>query len=313
LEFRKLIKFGNSSHVLSLPSSWLKKNNLNKGSTIYIEENGNNELILSTQNKEKVIEEKEAIIDITNKSDRRINREIVAAYINNYKTIKLIGKNLDKKAKLLKTQLLNFIGLEIMEHTSKYISARDFINIENVDLKHLVRRIDILTRAMLADAKKTYKKDYYYSLMERDTDINRLAFLSYRVAKFFICNPHYTKENNTAVEVVQFNGVVDHLERFADETKRIARFLRKIKLNKKTESVINEIFDKIEEVYLNVMKAFYTNDKQLALEVADKARDIVSLCEANENIDNSKYFAVLLERFKTIINHVRTMARLIYN
>src|SRR3989344_3681096 len=45
-EPRKIIKFGNSSHVISLPSSWVKENNLSKGDIVFIEKNGNNELII---------------------------------------------------------------------------------------------------------------------------------------------------------------------------------------------------------------------------------------------------------------------------
>ena len=53
METRKLIKFGGSSHIIAIPNAWIKKNSLGKGDTIYIEENGNNELILHPSIKEQ--------------------------------------------------------------------------------------------------------------------------------------------------------------------------------------------------------------------------------------------------------------------
>ena len=61
MEYRKLIKFGNSSHVISIPNNWLKKNNLNKGDTVYLDENGGKELVLTPEKKENVIEDKEKL------------------------------------------------------------------------------------------------------------------------------------------------------------------------------------------------------------------------------------------------------------
>ncbi|MBS3134491.1 AbrB/MazE/SpoVT family DNA-binding domain-containing protein, partial [Candidatus Woesearchaeota archaeon] len=46
MEHRNLIKFGNSSFVISLPKDWIDRNKLKKGDAIFIEQNGSENLII---------------------------------------------------------------------------------------------------------------------------------------------------------------------------------------------------------------------------------------------------------------------------
>ena len=45
---RKLVKAGSASHTVSLPKSWLEKNMLKKGDTIFIIEKSDSELTINT-------------------------------------------------------------------------------------------------------------------------------------------------------------------------------------------------------------------------------------------------------------------------
>ena len=79
MDYRKIIKFGNSSHILSLPKDWLRKNKLKKGDLVYISENGNDELVLSPQLKD---ENQESEITITeNSSIDELHRKLVSSYM----------------------------------------------------------------------------------------------------------------------------------------------------------------------------------------------------------------------------------------
>ena len=111
MEYRKLIKFGNSSHIISLPNSWVKKNKLRKGDLIYYTENGNNELVLNPKLKDEKQGVTEIMIDITNKNLNEMRREIHSAYINNFNTINIIGKDLKQLDNLLNGK--RFRGTEI--------------------------------------------------------------------------------------------------------------------------------------------------------------------------------------------------------
>src|SRR3989344_5322393 len=118
--FRKIIKFGNSSFVLSLPIDWIKKNSLGKGDLVSISENINNELVLSASSKEKSVQRKEIVIDINNKDLSRIKREIVSAYLNSYGVIRIKGK-MDT---ITRSMIVDLKSID-KEDLSKSIIARD--------------------------------------------------------------------------------------------------------------------------------------------------------------------------------------------
>jgi len=316
LEHRKLIKFGNSSHVISIPNLWLKKNNLVKGDTLYLEENGSNELILTSEKKENAPpENKEITIRIESKDERDVKRKIVSAYINNYKTIKLVEKDIEKRSDEIRNILKKLSGVEVLEQTKDYIVAKDFINMKAISLIHLIRRMDILTRNMLIDAQESFtNKKLYQSLMQRDQDINRLLFVVYRLAKFLLKNPENLSKNNLeTLDVVVYGQIADHLERFADETKRSSRYIMKLKGTIKEKSEFQSLYKEIESCYLAAMKALYSKDCEGALKVANTTKMLIEKCKKISTKTKEKEAIILVERFKTMVNHIRTIIRLIYN
>mgnify|MGYP001588082223 CR=1 FL=1 len=314
MEHRKLIKFGNSSHVISLPNTWLKRNNVEKGDTLYIEENGNNELILSSEKKQKVQEEKQIVIGVESKTANELSREVISAYINNNKTIKLVGKDIEKKSKDIREIIKGLSGVEVLEQTKDHIIAKDFLNIEEISLMHLVKRMDILTKNMLADAMDSFHRDAYQSLMQRDEDINRLLFLAHRVAKFFLEHPDLAPQTQfSLIECTILWQIADHLERFADETKRSSRFLRKLEKNAPERKEIEMVFKEIDECYVVIMRSLYGKNQTKALSAAVTTKKLIEKCDKISEKSKEKNVIILMERVKTMIDHLRTIAHFIYN
>ena len=80
MEFRKLIGFGKSSFVVSIPKGWTQRNKLNKGDIVYLHEE-ENALVLSAKEKRFVKEPKRITIrtdgkTIENKILKTINKTI---------------------------------------------------------------------------------------------------------------------------------------------------------------------------------------------------------------------------------------------
>src|SRR3989344_2437396 len=136
MEYRKIISFGKSSFVVSLPKTWVRQNKLHKGDLIYFDEQ-NNDLLLQPKKDERETLEKEIIISIDGKDIRRVQRETIAAYIQNYKTIILQGDEVKEKAKILQSFIQNLVALEILEQDSKKIVAKDFLNINDISLTQI--------------------------------------------------------------------------------------------------------------------------------------------------------------------------------
>lgn len=310
METRKLIKFGNSSYVISLPGKWIKSNNLNKGDLIYCKENGQKELLLSSEIKKEVYEEKEIVVRIDGKTERDLAREIVSAYINNFKTVRMIGKEIEGKATKIIGIIHNLIALEIVDQTSESIVAKDFLNMKQISIIQLIRRMDVLTRNMIADSKNCTKTLAYDSLIRRDKDVNRLAVLALRTINFLLVNPH---DDFDSISLFHFYIVYDNLERIADDTKRVARYLIKADASKSEMERIKDIYDAIDKAFQDTMRAYYLKDAQLAKKTSKYIREsIMKKCYEMETKTKNKNCAILAEKFKTMAKHVKTIDRINY-
>ena len=176
--FRKVIKFGRSSFVVSLPTTWVERNNISKGDNIeVIEEPG--VLIIEAQGT-KQEEKKEITIQI--ESQKEIKAQMVSAYVNNYDLITLTSSDLVKHSSHIRELSNIFIGLEIVEETAKRIVLQDFMNIKNTNINEILKRFDRTLKAMMQDALSFVNGKNTYSLVfNKEEDINRLTFFLFKV------------------------------------------------------------------------------------------------------------------------------------
>ena len=314
MEYRKLISFGKNSFVVSLPKSWVRQNNLKKGALVYVEVQENT-LLLSLGDR-KEVEEKMKEIPVDGKSVRRLKREIISAYIKDHKTITLFGEELKDKAVEIQDTIQNLMALEVMEQTSRKIVARDFLDMSSISIINLIRKIDVIIRAMVEDCEKMFTEDDYESIAHRDNDINRLTFLIFRVVEFGLNNSSfmYKKHNLTSHQLLTYWWGVFHLESIGDDVKRIARYMRVTPLESKQRERFLKLLMVAKENYLKVLKGFYTEDVELVHAVLDLKEKMIKDCEDFYQ-DNKKVetIGLLVERLKSMVTGVYSLGRVIYS
>ena len=314
MDYRKLISFGKSSYVVSLPKSWVKQNKLKKGDLLYFDEQDQG-LLLSIHNEAQEKKEKEITIPIDGKSIRRVQREIISAYIKDYKSITLVGEELKDKAKEIQATIQNLMALEVMEQTSRKIVARDFLDMNTISIFNLLRKIDVIIRAMIEDCETMFTEDNYENIYHRDNDVNRLSFLIFRVIEFGLNNPSfmYKKHNLTSQNLLNLWWFIFNLETVGDEVKRIARYMLQVKLDKKQQERFLKILREAKNGYLQMMKSFHSNDENLAHSVLESKEDIIKECDLfylnNKKVEN---VGLLVEKIKAMINVVHNLGRVIY-
>src|SRR3989338_235979 len=114
MEYRKLINFGNTSLVVSIPKEWTTLHKLKKGDFIYIEQ-APESITLFPKEKDEKREEKEYTIDVDGVPLETIKRRAITAYIENYDSILFTGKSILKKSQEIRDILIkNFIAMEIV-------------------------------------------------------------------------------------------------------------------------------------------------------------------------------------------------------
>ncbi len=314
MEYRKLISFGKSSYVVSLPKSWVKQNKLKKGDLVYIEESGPS-LVLNKKDDEKATEEKEKVITIDGKKMTQIGREVSAAYIRNFRQITLKGKETRIKIKEIQQIIQNHIALEIMEQTADTVVAKDFLNMEKVGLIELIRKMDVVTRTMFKESCNIFAEDVYENINERDKDVNRLYFLSYRAVLYNIENPSKAMKNFKlgAIDLIRIHNLAFYIEAIADEVRRTARYLRLLKIVSTKQKHIEQLLNSLQSYYLETMKAVYNNDLDLALQLSEtKANFESNLDLLEKDVQRTEHLNQAINRMRRMITCIHNLGRVVY-
>ena len=276
MEFRKLMAFGNSSYIVSVPKAWVEKNRLKKGDVLFVEQKPN-ELILSSRDEGERRKISEVSVNPEGKTLEELKTEIVSLYVNNYDLIMVVNV---KDANAVKDIFRNLVGMEVVEETASKIVAKDLLDIQEVSLENVIRRIDIIIRSMISDSTELDVKNAD-SVIGRDKEVNRLSLLGFRTAKAATDNPRLLKLFNTNYwNVMLARQVIISLERFADQIKRIMRTAKKNKIDKKASNKIVELLKKVEENYKMVMKIFYAKEREAAFKAETATRALLKDCDA---------------------------------
>jgi len=324
IDVRKLISFGKGSFIISMPKGWIEKNNLKKGDLISVSDDGF-ELVLSASQKEEKPDAREIEIDAREKDLEFLKAEIVSSYLNGYDAINIAFENNNREVPRIKDVIRNLSGLEIMEQTSTRIVARNLININEISISNIIRRMDIITRAMMEDCILCCRGNCNYeSIINRDVDVNRLYFLGYRVIKNAMKNPRIAKSLGT--EPWQLHNdtmTILRLEKIADRQKRIARCLCTANLDRNTLAELDKAHTDISESYNEIMKAFYNRDKKIAFGIEVTNKDRTTACSrllekymhthavSKNKTANANLVAIakIVENLKATAVEVRNLAR----
>ncbi len=302
MEPRKLIKFGGSSHVVSIPNLWIKRNALNKGDYVYVEERID-ELVISAKESKAKLGPKEININTDVKDIKTIESKIISSYINNYDQINLKGENISQIADKIREFLHKLVALEIIEQTSNLIVAKDYLDIGSVSVNTLIRKIDIILKSMVDDVKTCVHHRSKISkehIFQREQDVNRLTFLAFKVIKRALDDVHIAKNfEMNQIQLLYSWNLIGYMEDVADQIKRICRYLHN--MNDKIDSKnFIKIYEVLQKQYDNTLKAYYTNDKELALNILSQEVRIIKDCDNYLGKNNSIMVAKLMEKLKTM-------------
>ncbi|MGM5485121.1 MAG: PhoU domain-containing protein [Nanobdellota archaeon] len=314
MDKRKIIKFGKSSSIISLPRKWLLQNNLSFGDFVFISEMGPNLMIMPDEKKEKK-KTKRVEIDISRIDEREINRRIVSAYISNNNVIKIYGSGLKDKADYIRKAIKNLMAIEIVQESSNSILAKDFLKIEDVSLSDLVRRMDIITRSLMQDMIGLPDEDMVKSIYERDKDINRLSFLLFRVINYMLDHPSMAgKKGISNRHMMVYDSMAHYIERIADDIKKISDMVSKKNLQKViTDNGIEEYFRKSHDLYVRAMTSFYKEDKEAAFSISNTKNEMIGELEKlYQDTEKVKFSPVVLEKIKDIVLVCNSIARRIF-
>ena len=326
MDYRKLVKFGNSSFVISLPKEWLVKNKLGKGSIIYVEQQPR-ELRIFTE--EIPTEEKREItIGTSNKNIGQIRKEIIAAYLNNYSTMNIVGSSLKDNLQEIRDIIHGLVAVEAVEQSADRIIAEDFLDMKTQSIDSLIQRMDVTLRAMFTEFRDGMTIKGSKTLEQRDKDVNRLYFLSIKVLRYFLDNPNKDTSGIPNSRLASKWWVVTFMENIGDDIKNLGSTLSKLRSTGeegKIKDKFTKLIESIYDFYLKTMKFGYKNDAASAYKLSDNKnalkKDVILLTNEIKKYNISKekitsdYLAVgsLTEMSNSLIENVYSILKMVFN
>lgn len=299
MEERKIIKFGNSSYIVTLPYTWIKKNNLEKGDKINITENKNNIVI----SKENAREEKNATIHIDNKPLKFFNRELISYYLKNYNTIKIEGENVIEKLEEIKIFKEKLSSVEIVEINKNYIVLKDLTNPSELNVCKLINDIIDMEKVFFDELSEEEEGNKYYFLSSLDSNVNKLSFLAFKALNY---NLDSLNDSEQIKNTIYYWRIVNSFEALGDILKRISRYLKDntpeqnyeiskvLKDIKKFYDFVTNLLDKNIKIENNIK--LYHDKKQSMLKEFDFMRE-----KFDKNINQ---YLVLSQLFKDLIGQL---------
>lgn len=314
MEVRKVVKSGNFSHVIALPKGWLEEHHLKKGDKVYVDETESHDLIISTRmHGASKPQKKELKINIEKLDEFSLRRLINAAYISDYSNVIIKGEGVMDKLDTIKNTVALLIAFEVVEESHDSIEAKSFLDPKAINVKSIIRRIDRVLRSMIEDLGGCYRNKKMAKIVhDRDIEINKLGYLVFKILKSSFKDRSLARELGlTTLDIGVYSQVNMHLEKMGDKIKLIAKVISEAKKNQVNAEDFKRLASDIEAAYINIMKAFFTNNKLLADEVA---RQRQRLHKASENFYLKKENVVCSEiktHFKAFLSHVVDLSRVI--
>jgi phosphate uptake regulator len=250
---RRLQKIG-SSMLLSLPSEWIKNNNLKKGNMVMIEVNRNNSISLypSDIDAEDV---KEVNIPHPQLSMDSLTNQIYGAYLLGYDIIRIKGKSqisFDDR-ELIKLAMRKLVGLEIVDENGSNIISQFLLDANTLDAEKILRRMSSIVAGMYKDTllgiqrKETGSEK---SIVSRDDEVDRQYFLLVRLIRSAMMDQKLaSKLNLSNIDILDYRIAANHLESAGDYITDFAAALPIISHDNLIEEIIQaaSLIEKMQE------------------------------------------------------------------
>ncbi|MBN2421788.1 hypothetical protein JXB41_01060 [Candidatus Woesearchaeota archaeon] len=299
MEQRKLVKHGGSTLMTSLPIHWLKDRGLEKGDSVFIEEEGN-KLIINTEQPLKI---EKVSVDITRLDRTSILLCIQSLYRFGYNEIEFKFKEINtthhRKAKKVNIpSVIHYvvgrcIGIEVVEESSNRMLIKYITKETREDFKTILKRIFLLlkeTADCLLEGIKTNDLSLISTIEKKHDNISRFVSYSLRLLNKF----GYPDVKKTCL----YYHVIASIDKIVDVLKYNARdlLIYKKKLHPETIDLWNQINKSIEGYY----ELFYKFSLEKANELGENRDHVKNLLNKKEESIPKKEIILLTKMIQIL-------------
>ena len=255
MDNRKVQELGGGTAFISLPKSWIKKNQIKRGNILSIEILKDDSLIIYLPN--KIIDLKKIEIIYPNLDIDKIINEVIGAYLLGYDIIQIKGKqrlNFKDMKQIIQT-VRHLVGLEIIEEDANSITTQFLLEPETLNPKKLLERMHGLVKEMYKDAIISLLENDEQLVdiaIERDEEVDRLYFLLVRLIRSNILNTKLSiKFDLLSIDYLDYRVAANILETIGDNSVELAitvKELRTMTLKSQLKKLLHEFVIELNDI-----------------------------------------------------------------
>ncbi len=291
MEPRKVQKVGQSTLSVSLPMAWTKKVGIQKGDLVFISEESDSALRLTTE-PGKTENDVEYVVNV----DRCDNTKVLARVIvGNY----VLGRSLlrvESNRRLMREQIESIrevthrlLGIGIIEESDRHLLLQCSIDPKKFPLETVVRRLYVLTSIMfretldsIVDGDLELAKDAITREYEADTIYWLLARLLASAQQSRAVADSIGIED--PMDIVQHSIIAWYLEMIGDRVTHIASNVIKLQeIRKEEDSSLIERLNQIGVIAFNMFDKAVSSIFDGNLTIASDAVDMYDTIEREES------------------------------
>ena len=219
---RRLQQIG-SSILVSLPSLWIKSNNLKKGSIVPVHINRDNSISIFASEDDTADKFKELTIPYPSVSMDTLVNQVYGGYLLGYDMIR-IKASLQlsfEDADRIKKAMRKLVGLEIVDEDGFHISAQFLLDADTLDAEKILRRMSAIVAGMYRDMLEAIRLKQNSSIRKvisgRDDEVDRQYFLLVRLIRSAMMDQKLAgKLNLSNIDILDYRIAANLLESAGD-------------------------------------------------------------------------------------------------
>jgi len=319
-EARKLQVTGGSTYIISLPRKWVTRNQLRKGSSLILREEGDGSLSLAPSGMAKQEKREEAIIKVSKKDESdAIIRKVVSAYLVGYNLIHMRAQSQEQLSSQQRNALKDFarrylVGTEIVTDTPNELSLQILLSYPELTVESALRRMSIITSSMHKDSMTALREiDHQLAkaVIDTDTEVDRFNLYIIRQLKLAIANPRIITEIGLsgARDCLGYRLITKSVERTADHAVSIAKnvLLLKKRINDEALRKIEDMSTLAISAFEDAIDSLFKHDFNLAENVIERTKEIAKL-EKEAILSSQKIEIEKIASLRLLIESVRRTA-----
>jgi len=219
---RRLQQIG-SSILVSLPSVWIKNNNLKKGNIVPVHINRDNSISIFASEDDTADKIKELTIPYPSVSMDMLVNQVYGGYLLGYDMIwiKASSQISFEDADRIKKAMRKLVGLEIVDEDGFHISAQFLLDADTLDAEKILRRMSAIVAGMYRDMLEAIRLKQNSGIRKvisgRDDEVDRQYFLLVRLIRSAMMDQRLAgKLNLSNIDILDYRIAANLLESAGD-------------------------------------------------------------------------------------------------